>query len=377
MPQKSRPDPSNGTVVTADEFEGMQLGAVEDGVIGIPTDLPVVYADSTGRRVKVRADRQAVVRGYSWWSDPAVEEVIDNAGAGLPSNTSGLSRIDRLVLRLDRTARTVRAVYLQGTPGTPAVAPALTQNTSQTSGVWDFPLARWTVINGYTTISASDVTPEAWYRPPGGNTALCNSTSRPFGGYLYPGQEIYEYNTGLFRKWDGTAWRLARPYEQTIVLSSPAATVTFSNIPNNLSHLRFQFMVRSNAVGPGFATGLYTRINGNATNNYWANVVQVRHGALTGYNDDSAVWCQIGHAAMNATAYSIGTAEISGWDLGAGSTDRIHIQGRTDVLIADTDGYLAICGGMAIVAPPWTSVTFLMFSGSFAAGCKFVLHGWE
>lgn len=205
MAQKSRPDPASGNVVSADEYEALSISYAADGVYGTPADSTVVYADSTGRQVKVRAGKRAIVRGYEWFSDPTTDEIINNGGAGLPANTSGQPRIDRLVLRLDRTARTVRTQYLQGTPGAVPVAPALTQNLSTASSVFDFPLARWQIASGYTTVAAGDVINEAWYQQ-GSGPVLCNSTSRPFGVYLYKGLTVYEYDTGQHTYWDGSTW---------------------------------------------------------------------------------------------------------------------------------------------------------------------------
>lgn len=201
MAQKSRPDPAGGNVVSADEYESISLAFAEDGVVGTPADSAVVYADSTGRQVKVRAGKTANVRGYQWFSDLTTDEVV----GGLPANTSGLPRIDRLVLRLDRSARTVRVVHLAGTPASTPVAPSLTQNTSTSTGVFDFPLVRWTAINGYTTIAAADIVPEYWYPQPDGPT-LCTSATRPFGVHRYTGMEIYETDTKRSWSWDGSYW---------------------------------------------------------------------------------------------------------------------------------------------------------------------------
>lgn len=198
MPQKSRPDPANGTVVTADEYEALGLQYANDGVYGHPSDSAVVFADSTGRQVKVRAGKRAIVRGYEWFSDPTADEIIGN----LPANTSTNPRIDRLVLRLNRTARTVRTLHLVGTPAVTPVAPSLTQTTSISADVFDFPLARWQVAAGYTTIAAGDIVTEYWC-PQAGGPILCNSTSRPFGVTRVEGLKIREIDTDFELTWDG------------------------------------------------------------------------------------------------------------------------------------------------------------------------------
>lgn len=224
MAQKSRPDPASGSVVTADEYEALGIGFLEDGLLGSPTDTATVFADSTGRQVKVRAGKLGNVRGYQWFSDPTVDEII----ASLPANTSGNPRIDRLVLRLDRATRTVRTQYLQGTAAASPSAPALTQNTSLSSGLYDFPLARWQIANGYTTITAGDIVTEAWYPQPSGLT-LCTSTSRPFGTSRTVGMEVYETNTKQTWSWDGSWWR---PRPGTCLLDLTSAALNITNLDN-------------------------------------------------------------------------------------------------------------------------------------------------
>lgn len=311
MPQKSRPDPSNGTVVSADEYEGMMLGAAEDGIIGTPSDVPVVYADATGRQVKVRAGKMAMVRGYSWFSDPTTDEIINGGGAGLPANTSGNPRIDRLVLRLDRTTRQIRTVYLQGTPQITPSPPTLTQSTDITSSVWDFPLARWNVAAGYTTIAAADLTYEAWYRGISSGRVLCTSATRPFGAYLYPGLNIYEYDTTMLRTWKPSGWD--GHYEKHIRLNTLQSIVTLDAIPKTLKWIRLQWSVRNDADGR-----MFMRINGDPNGNgryltqFWNAFT-----AGTGNGTDTTTGAVLlGSTLFGALpgAWGGGVVHINGWD---------------------------------------------------------------
>lgn len=71
----------------------------------------------------------------------------------ISANASGSTRIDVIVLRADYTAQTVRIAVVQGTPA--AGIPALTQSAGS---IWEIPLAYVTLVSGFTTIAASDVT---------------------------------------------------------------------------------------------------------------------------------------------------------------------------------------------------------------------------
>jgi hypothetical protein len=237
MAQASRPTPDNAYVVSTDEWERMGNFWAEDGIYGSPTDTAVVYGDSTGRQVKIRAGKFGIVRGYEWMSDPTTDEVVSS----LPANVSGNPRIDRLVLRLDRSTRNVRTLYVQGTAAATPSAPALTQSTSFSSGVFDFPLARWQVASGYTTIAAGDVVTEAWYPLPSG-VILCLSTGRPFGAGLRPGQQIYETDTGLTYRWRNTLNKFIRDIQHLVLGTQFQTTVT------GMADTGFQFPAEANST---------------------------------------------------------------------------------------------------------------------------------
>lgn len=156
MAESSWPTLAGSRVVTDIQWEQMASGFAADGVVGSPTDSAVVYADSTGMQVKIRASKLALVRGHGWYS--GASEFTKAIG----SNSSGSTRVDRIVLRLTRSTWAVTSEVKAGTPG--AGAPALTQDaTGSGSGVYEIGLATVTVTNGAATISAGNVAPEARY----------------------------------------------------------------------------------------------------------------------------------------------------------------------------------------------------------------------
>lgn len=192
MAQTSWPSPTHNSR-NVDDAEYEKIHALAgDGVWGDPGDTAVVSAGS-GLQVSVRSGVRAVVRGQSWYSGD------DAFSLTIASNTSGSSRTDRIVLRLDRSAWTVRAVVKQGTPG--SSAPSLSQSTANSSGTWEVALAKVTVANNASSVSVSR---EEQYI--GSRVRPCTSSTRPPNPQR--GEIIHETNTGKWYGWDGSAWAL-------------------------------------------------------------------------------------------------------------------------------------------------------------------------
>ena len=224
MAQFSRPTPDNGRVLTDDEYEKLASSYATDGLIGSTADTFPVYADSTGRQVKIRANKMAQVRGYLWGSDTSADETV-----AATTNTSGQPRIDRLVLQLSRTTRNVRTSLKTGTPAASPTAPALTQNTGS-SGVWEIPLARWQVASGYTTIAAADIVPEGWYLSSSDTLQYLSTWAQPQGGSLELGQTAYETDTGFYHRWNGSKWLRMQDEQVVITDTQWISTTTFSQL---------------------------------------------------------------------------------------------------------------------------------------------------
>lgn len=108
-----------------------------------------VYADSTGRQVKVKTGRA--------WVDGHYGENTSEKPISLATNGSGNPRIDRIVLQLNPSTNTISIEVVQGTPAATPAAPALTQSPTAT---WQITLAQVAIANGYSTVAAGDVTDE-------------------------------------------------------------------------------------------------------------------------------------------------------------------------------------------------------------------------
>lgn len=214
MTSISYPSPAyNAGSVTDLEFERLTSPQSVDGVLGHPADQPMAYADGTGtRRVMVRANCRALLRGFMY----------DSGATDLPltlaANTSGATRIDLIVLRLDRATWMVTEAVVQGTPG--AGVPTATRTTGAV-GIYEVPIATVSVVNGASTLAAGTVTSVAWYVGDNGHIR-CTATTRP---PLEAGFTIWETDTGRQMIHDGSAWVRVTPETKTGVES-----VSFSNM---------------------------------------------------------------------------------------------------------------------------------------------------
>ena len=207
MAQSSWPDPATDRVVTDVQHEQLAARFSDDGVYGTPADSAVVTA-GTGLSVDIRANVNASLRGHGWTSG------ADGDSIPISANPGSSTRIDWVVLRLDRSTWTVRAVPVGGTPG--AGAPALTQDTGDT-GVYEIPLARVTVLAG-----ASSVTVTRAEQYVGARTRPCTSTTR--NPNPMPGETCFETDTGIMRLWTGSAWHAVFDDSGVISVNSPVSS---------------------------------------------------------------------------------------------------------------------------------------------------------
>ncbi|MFJ9979707.1 hypothetical protein [Streptomyces cyaneofuscatus] len=190
MAQDSWPSPAhNNRAITDTEYEKLAARFSGDGVYGAPADTAVVAA-GVGLSVDVWPNVYASVRGHAWTSGTTTVNLP------VTPNTSGQRRVDRVVLRLDRSAWTVRAVVKDGTPG--GSAPALTQNTGDT-GLYEVSLATVSVPAGATsvTVDRNELYVGVRIRP-------CTSTTR--NPNPAAGEMCFETDTKRVRVWTGSSW---------------------------------------------------------------------------------------------------------------------------------------------------------------------------
>ena len=193
MAETSWPSPNHGTparAVTDAEYQHLAPWA-SDGLF--PSNSDVVYANSSGREVHVRAGKYGIVRGHAWASGSTERAVTIGA------NTSGSTRIDTAVLRLDRSTWDVTLVVRAGTPG--SGSPAL-QRDSGDSGQFEIPVADITVANGAAAIAAGDVRARTLWQASGSRACTVITDVQ---AELAAGDIVYEASTGRWLGWTGSS----------------------------------------------------------------------------------------------------------------------------------------------------------------------------
>lgn len=205
MAQDSWPSPAHNTRnVTDAEYEQMAAPFSDDGVIGDPAQDQVVTAGA-GLTVTIRANVAASLRGHFWTSGATGDTLA------IAANSSGQTRMDWVVLRLDRSTWTVRAAIRQGTPG--AGLPALVQDPPVT-GVYEITLAQVTLLSGASTVT---VTRNELYLGRGIRPQL-SARPNPLPGI---GELHYQTDTKRVALWSGTAWNTVASRSDIISAASP------------------------------------------------------------------------------------------------------------------------------------------------------------
>ncbi|WP_232788698.1 hypothetical protein [Streptomyces odonnellii] len=186
------------------EYEQIAAHFSGDGVYGTPLDPPVITA-GIGLTVNVAADVFASLRGHAWTSGTTGDSL------DIAANSSGQTRVDRVVLRLDRSTWTVRAVVKQGTPG--AGPPVLTTGTGFTT--YEALLANATVAAGATSVTVTRGERYVGSRMrPCVSTALTNPNTAP-------GDLLWEVDTGRILFHDGQALRTIYSASGIVTVDSP------------------------------------------------------------------------------------------------------------------------------------------------------------
>lgn len=192
MAQSSWPSPDTARTVSDVQYERLAAPQYADGLIGLPTDTGLVYADGSTRGVFLRSGRYAQLRGHGWASGTT------DTALSIGANTSGSTRTDLVVLGLNRSTWNVTAYVKAGTPG--AGAPVLEVATGDT-GIYEMPLAEVTVLNSAAVITADQVKTRHWYAGPDGVSSAGVDTRPPSPT---PGMRMFEDITAYV--WSGTTW---------------------------------------------------------------------------------------------------------------------------------------------------------------------------
>lgn len=194
MAEFSYPSPShNSRAVDEAEYENITRSQGV-GLYGVPADPVLIFGDSSGMQVKVRADRSGRIRGFTW------ESGSSTFTKAIGANGAGSARIDLVVLRLTRATWNVTVEVVAGTAGNPAPVPTIDGTK------YEIPLAEVTVPPAAATITAANVKNRAWYFGQIAGEYLClDSDSRP---PVAEGLKLHETSTGKGYVGVGGSWQL-------------------------------------------------------------------------------------------------------------------------------------------------------------------------
>jgi hypothetical protein len=189
MADNGLPLPNVTTINTVADWETVFGSAQLDGIVAGRGNELNPALDSPGRNIVIDTG-QAVLRGFG-------KPISAPTSISVPA-ASGQNRIDRLVLRLNRTSVTastfIQPVVITGTPGTNPSAPSITR--SQT-GNWDLPICRWTSLSSGALTGLLDERPI----PILAYTGVSTARPSPPGATI-----LLERDTGMIAMWDGSSW---------------------------------------------------------------------------------------------------------------------------------------------------------------------------
>lgn len=138
----------------ADDISNFFYKLISDGVLATPSTNLQVQA-GTGLQVSVSP-------GYGMINAKYINVTTPQA-VQLTAADIALDRIDRIVMKLDRTSRQITIYAKTGTPGATPAIPSITR----TDDVWELSLARIYVAAGATSITQAEITDER------SNTSVC------------------------------------------------------------------------------------------------------------------------------------------------------------------------------------------------------------
>jgi hypothetical protein len=138
----------------ADDISNFFYKLISDGVLATPSTNLQVQA-GTGLQVSVSP-------GYGMINAKYINLTASQA-VQLTAADIALDRIDRIVMKLDRTSRQITIYAKTGTPGATPAVPSVTR----TDDVWELSLARIAVAHGATSITQANITDER------SNTSVC------------------------------------------------------------------------------------------------------------------------------------------------------------------------------------------------------------
>jgi hypothetical protein len=284
-----RPSPFLQLTTDAD-WESFTGGAGNgDGVVMNPTTSLAPSFDVPGRNI-VMAAGNCIVKGKLWSTDANVSTAIPAASAS--------NRIDRLVMRLNRTAGTAIAflqpVVITGTPSGSPVIPAITQSPT---GNWDLPICHW------TSTSAGGLTSLVDERYDVGRT-MHSGPAANMPTWLIRPTLFYQTDLNQVMVWNGSSW---------LFLGQPADTV--HNMP---------------AMSAGWSIGQTAKYRLNGDGDLQVVFRDLIPGTIT---DGTTIWGAgtfSGNYLVTGPRRMVSYAQLQGLDPGSGRTEGCALSFESD-----------------------------------------------
>jgi len=152
-------DEGPGATVNEEQWRAIATLWRDTGVIYESSNSLLVYGNSSGMQVKVKAGG-AYIEGFYFYS---TEE--DTLAITAPGESETNPRYDRVVVQVDWTENTIAFVVLEGEPAVSPEIPALTQ----TASIYEISLGTVYVAHDADTITAGNVvTDRTWSVSAGG-----------------------------------------------------------------------------------------------------------------------------------------------------------------------------------------------------------------
>lgn len=197
-------DTGPGASVTQESWSRMARTFRPSAVGGDISSTSLKVIPSASIRTSTIQPGEGFILGHQYVSDAPIDVTH-------VENTSGVPRIDLVVLRRDRPQQKIYPAVITGVPSANPEAPEpLGDHNAFISSLdpgdlFDIPLSRVRVDAGAATIPSSSYTDVRWMGAPAFTTGT-SVTRNPYWGMRPFGSMHYEYDTRRWMGWDGYKW---------------------------------------------------------------------------------------------------------------------------------------------------------------------------
>lgn len=241
-------------------------------------------------------------------------------------------------------------------------------------GAW-FRIGDWDVAPGDIELNGLGWHPNTRWAGKG-RTIYCLSTDRPTDPK--PGDIIYEVDTSLEWTWrtrGGDHWDLSSPYTRQLTLAAAASSLTFANIPTNLSSLRIDWTARAVDASP-----LVQEIRMNLDQDFgalydtvYSQYTSAGASGATALNTTGGAIGLMPSSATTSSLFGSGTVNIPAWN--GPHLSYVGWNFSTSLYINASNLWQRNGGGTLRNTAPYNNISFFPQAGNFAAGTQFTLIG--